>query len=182
MRWIKYHNVTNYVTLLLSSWSLPVSKSTVISRLYCKHVHCIPGKTDATSCASHVFVTLEAIIHDSSVSDGAITASDQFGGGKADMPDYNCSAQCFETWYAVHLTTWKKHQRLDYKLQWHIQGTEFFLFWQRQVSKEECFDYQCNGFFKSMLEVCWLYIHTLLLWWWNILHGWFLLQIAPPIN
>ena len=44
-------------------------------------------------------------IHDSSVSDGAILASDQFGGSKADMPDYNCSAQWFEAWYAAHLTT-----------------------------------------------------------------------------
>ena len=56
-------------------------------------------------CASHVFVALEAIIHDSSVSDGAILASDQFGGSKADMPGYNCSAQCFEAWYAAHPTT-----------------------------------------------------------------------------
>ena len=38
------------------------------------------------------FVTLEAIIHYSSVSDGTIPASDQFGGSKADMPGYNCSA------------------------------------------------------------------------------------------
>ena len=43
---------------------------------------------------SHVFVTLEAIIHDSSVSDGAIPASDQFRGSKADMQGNNCSAQC----------------------------------------------------------------------------------------
>ena len=56
----------------------------------------IPGKADATLCANHVFVTLDPIIHDSSVSDGAIPASDQFGGSKADMPGYNCSAQCFE--------------------------------------------------------------------------------------
>ena len=42
------------------------------------------------------FVTLEAIIHNSSVSDGAIPASDQFGGSKADMPGYNLSAQCFK--------------------------------------------------------------------------------------
>ena len=56
-------------------------------------------------CASHVFVTLEAIIHDSSVSDGALPASDQFGGSKAGMSGYNCSAQCFEAWYAAHLTT-----------------------------------------------------------------------------
>ena len=40
-----------------------------------------------------------------SVSDGAIPASDQFGGGKADMPGYNCSAQYFEEWYAAHLAT-----------------------------------------------------------------------------
>ena len=50
-------------------------------------------------------MTLDAIIHDSSVSDGAIPASDQFGGNKADMPGYNWSAQCFEAWYAAHLTT-----------------------------------------------------------------------------
>ena len=31
--------------------------------------------------------------------------SDQFGGSKADMPGYNCSAKCFEAWYAAHLTT-----------------------------------------------------------------------------
>ena len=37
----------------------------------------IPGKAAATLCASHVYVTLEAIIHDSSVSDSAIPASDQ---------------------------------------------------------------------------------------------------------
>ena len=65
----------------------------------------IPGKADATLCASHVFVTLETIIHDSSVLDGATPASDQFGGSEADMPDYNCSAQGFEAWYAAHLTT-----------------------------------------------------------------------------
>ena len=65
----------------------------------------IPGKTDATLCASHVFVTLEAIIHYSTVSDCAIPASDQFGGSKADIPGYNCSAQWFEAWYAAHLTT-----------------------------------------------------------------------------
>ena len=64
----------------------------------------ISGKTDATLCASHVFVTLEVIIHDSSVSDGATPAADQFGGSKADMPGYNCSAQCSEAWYAAHLT------------------------------------------------------------------------------
>ena len=51
------------------------------------------------------FVTLEAIIHNSSVSDGAIPASDQFGDNKADMPSYNFSAQCFEAWYAANLTT-----------------------------------------------------------------------------
>ena len=45
------------------------------------------------------------MIHDSSVSDGAIPASDQFGGSKADMPGYNFSAQCFEAWYAANLTT-----------------------------------------------------------------------------
>ena len=67
----------------------------------------IPGNADATLCASHVLVTPEAIIHDSSVSDGAIPASDQFGGSKADMPGYNCSTQCFEAWYAAHLTTCK---------------------------------------------------------------------------
>ena len=32
----------------------------------------IPGKADATLCASHVFVTPEAIIHDSKVSHCAI--------------------------------------------------------------------------------------------------------------
>ena len=37
--------------------------------------------------------------------DGAIPASDQFGGSKADMPGYNCSAQCFEAWHAAHHTT-----------------------------------------------------------------------------
>ena len=42
------------------------------------------------------FVTPEAKIHDSSVSDGAIPASDQFGGSNADVPGYNCSAQCLE--------------------------------------------------------------------------------------
>ena len=63
------------------------------------------GKADATLCASHVYVSLEAMIHDSSVSDSAIPASDQFGDSKADMPVYNCSAQCFEAWYAAHLTT-----------------------------------------------------------------------------
>ena len=51
------------------------------------------------------FVTLEAIIHDYSVSDGAMPASDQFGGSKADMSCYNCSVQCFNAWYAAHLTT-----------------------------------------------------------------------------
>ena len=57
----------------------------------------IPGKADATLCAGHAFVTIEAIIivHYSTVSDCAILASDQFGGSKADMPGYNCSAQCF---------------------------------------------------------------------------------------
>ena len=65
----------------------------------------IPGKANATLCASHAFVTLEAIIHDSSDSDGVLPASDQFGGTKADTPGYNCSAQCFVAWYAAHLTT-----------------------------------------------------------------------------
>ena len=37
--------------------------------------------------------------------DDAIPAPDQFGGSKADMPGYNCSAQCFKAWYAAHLTT-----------------------------------------------------------------------------
>ena len=46
-------------------------------------------------CASYVFVTQEAIIHESSVSDGAIPASDQFGGSKTNMKCYNCSAQYF---------------------------------------------------------------------------------------
>ena len=75
----------------------------------------IPGKADATLCASHVFVTLEAIIHYSSVSDGAIPASDQFRGSKADMPGFNRSAQCFEAWYAAHLTKCITHSsRLCY--------------------------------------------------------------------
>ena len=26
-------------------------------------------------------------------------------GSKADIPGYNCTAQCFEAWYAAHLTT-----------------------------------------------------------------------------
>ena len=65
----------------------------------------IQGKADATLCASHVFVTLEAIIHDYSVSDDAISASDQFGDNKADMPGYNFSAQSFEACYAAHPTT-----------------------------------------------------------------------------
>ena len=50
-------------------------------------------------------MTLEAIIHDSSVLDGGIPASDQFGGSKVDMSGYNCSAQCFEAWYAADLAT-----------------------------------------------------------------------------
>ena len=50
----------------------------------------IPGKDGATLCESHVFVTLDTIIHYSSVSDGATPASDQFGGSKADMLGYNC--------------------------------------------------------------------------------------------
>ena len=65
----------------------------------------IPGKADATLCASHVFVTLEAILHESTVSDGAIPGPDQFGGSKADMQGYNCSAQCLEEWLSAHLTT-----------------------------------------------------------------------------
>ena len=69
MRLIKNHNVTNYVTLLLSSILQTCTMQSLIN---------IPGKADATMCASRVFVTLEAIIHDSSVSDGAIPASDQF--------------------------------------------------------------------------------------------------------
>ena len=36
----------------------------------------VPGKVDATLSASNVLLTLEAIQHDSSVSDGAIPASD----------------------------------------------------------------------------------------------------------
>ena len=56
-------------------------------------------------CVQAMFVTLEAIVYDSSVSNGAIPASGQFGGSKADMPGYNCSAQCFEAWYAAHITT-----------------------------------------------------------------------------
>ena len=65
----------------------------------------ISGKADATLCAGHVYVTLEAIIYYSTVSNCAIPASDQVGGSKADMPGYNSSAQCFEAWYAAHLTT-----------------------------------------------------------------------------
>ena len=42
---------------------------------------------------------------DSSVSVAAMPESDQFGGSKADIQGYNCSAQCFEAWYAVHLIT-----------------------------------------------------------------------------
>ena len=62
-------------------------------------------KADATLCARHVFVTLEAIIHESSVSDGAIPAPGQYGGSKADMQGYYCSAQCLKAWYSAHLTT-----------------------------------------------------------------------------
>ena len=40
------------------------------------------------------FVTLEAIMHDSSVSDGANPTYYQFGGSKADMSGYYCTAQC----------------------------------------------------------------------------------------
>ena len=40
------------------------------------------------------FVTLEAIMHDSSVSDGAKPAYYQFGGSKADMSGYYCTSQC----------------------------------------------------------------------------------------
>ena len=40
----------------------------------------LPGKADATLCAGHVYVTLEAIIYYSTVSNCAIPASDQFGG------------------------------------------------------------------------------------------------------
>ena len=65
----------------------------------------ISGKADATLCAGHVYVALEAIIYYSTVSNCAIPASDQVGGSKADMPGYNSSAQCFEAWYAAHLTT-----------------------------------------------------------------------------
>ena len=65
----------------------------------------ISGKADATLCASHVFKTLEAIIHESSVSGSAIPAPDQFGGSKADMQGYNCSARCLEALYPAHLTT-----------------------------------------------------------------------------
>ena len=83
MRWIKYHNVTNYVPLLISSTdSTPyyVNSNISLILLACtlQSLINIPGKADATLCASLVFFTLEAIIHDSSVSDGAIPASDQF--------------------------------------------------------------------------------------------------------
>ena len=40
----------------------------------------LSGKADATLWVSHVDVTLEAIIHDTPVSHGAIPAPDQFGG------------------------------------------------------------------------------------------------------
>ena len=59
----------------------------------------LPGKADATLLVSHVFVTLEAIIHDSPVSHGAIPAPDQFGGS-------NCSAQCFEAWLLVYIPSY----------------------------------------------------------------------------
>ena len=54
-------------------------------------------------CVQAIFVTLEAIKHDSSVSNGAIPTSDQFGGSKADLPGYNCSAQSLVAWHAAIL-------------------------------------------------------------------------------
>ena len=86
--------MTNYVTLLLSGMDSTCSLvnsniSPMLKTCTLQSLINIPGKADATLCASHVFVTLEAIIHDSSVSDGTIPASDQFGGSKADMPGYN---------------------------------------------------------------------------------------------
>ena len=102
--------MTNYVPLLLSSMDSAcflVNSNVPLIFQTCTRQSLIniPGKADATLCTSHVFVTLEAIVHDSLVANGAIPASDQFGGSKADMPGYNCSAQCFEAWYAAHLTT-----------------------------------------------------------------------------
>ena len=99
----------NYVTLHLSSTDstcFQVNSNISLILLTCtlQSFINIPGKAGATLCASHVFVTLEAIIHDSPVSDGAIAVPDQFGGSKADMKGYNCSAQCLEAWYSTHLT------------------------------------------------------------------------------
>ena len=83
MRWIKYHNVTNYVPLLISSTDSTrylVNSNISLILLACtlQSLINIPGKADATLCASLVFMTQEAMIHDSSVSDGAIPASDHF--------------------------------------------------------------------------------------------------------
>ena len=50
----------------------------------------VPGKADATLCASHGLVTLGVIKHDFSVLDGDIPASDQFRGSKADHLGYFC--------------------------------------------------------------------------------------------
>ena len=101
--------MTNYVTTFIEhGFYLLLSQQSYLPDIAkCTHQKLInkPGKADATLCESHGFVTLKAMIHDSSVSDGAIPASDQFEGSKADMPGYNCSAQCFEEWYAAHLTT-----------------------------------------------------------------------------
>ena len=125
----------------------------------------ISGKADATLCAGHVYVTLEAIIYYSTVSNCAIPASDQVGGSKADMPGYNSSAQCFEAWYAAHLTTCITQSSNDILKVLKLSCSDRGMF-----KRKKYHDYQCSGFFKIMLEVCWLYIHTLL-WWWNILRG-----------
>ena len=123
--------MTYYVTLLLSSMDSTcfLVNSNIWLILQTCTLHSLIntlGKANATLCASHVFVTLEAIIHDSSVSDGAIPASDQFGGSEADMPGYNCSAQCFEAWYAAHPTTCitqssKLYVTMTYSRYWKTQ-------------------------------------------------------------
>ena len=90
--------MTNYVTLLLSSMDSTGVNSNIslmLQTFTLQSLINIPGKADATLCASHVFITLEAIIHDSSVSDSVIPASDQFRGSKAGMLGYNCSAHFF---------------------------------------------------------------------------------------
>ena len=69
--------MTNYVTLLLSSTGsicLLVNSniSLILLTWSLQSLINIPGKANATLCESHVFVKLEAIKHDSSVSDAAI--------------------------------------------------------------------------------------------------------------